>query len=72
LIGVRVQSLVIQAAQIGFGVKKKVAENDGAEALDRGGKLFVGIVGGGKLLHFCEEDWINRFAEFSAGLQFGP
>ncbi len=72
MIGISVQSLVIQAPQVGFRMKKEVSQYYRSKSLYRGGELIVRIVRCDKFLYLRRQSWINAFATIFLGLQLSP
>src|SRR6201998_1505642 len=71
-VGVVVERFLIEAPQIGFGVKKEIAENHGAEILDGLCELFVGVVNDDRFLQFRHQAGIDWLAAFLGRFEVGP
>src|ERR1700751_2613395 len=71
-VGIVVERFLIEAPQIGFGVKKEIAENHGAEILDGLCELFIGVVNGDRFLQFRHQTGIDWLAAFLPRFEVGP
>ena len=72
LVGVIVERFRVQAAQIGFGMQKEVAEDYGAEFLNGLGEALVSIVGHDSFLQLRHQPRVNDFATFLPAFEVGP